>query len=97
MILRFYPIVLRAERIFRCTVQGKRTSKGPVKSLESSLRCHRKLRLLVPGTGSEGSATRISHPTKQPRQNELHRGGKSLNRHGKRTRESPREIPDICE
>ncbi len=40
MILKCYPIVLWAERIFRCTVQGKWISQDPVKSLESSLRCH---------------------------------------------------------
>ena len=76
MILKFYPIVLRAERILKCTVQGKRISQDPVKSLESSLRCRRKLRLVTSGMGSNKSADRNRHPTKQHGRNEMRLGGK---------------------
>lgn len=96
MILKCYPIVLWAKRIFRCTVQGKWISQDPVKSLESSLRCHWKLRLVASEMASDKSADRTSHPTRQHGRNECIRAAKSLNRREKRTRESPREIPDIC-
>ncbi len=53
MILGVKPVTLWAERIKRCTVQGARTSKGPINQLTSSLRSRRKLRLVGPGNGQK--------------------------------------------
>lgn len=47
----------------RCTVQGARTSRGPVKQLESSLRSRRKLRLVEPG--NEQKPVRLRSPCRQ--------------------------------
>ena len=63
MILKFYPIVIWAERIGGCTVRGAPTKE---KSLVCNLRRHWKLRLVEPGTISKAIAIRISQPTKQP-------------------------------
>ena len=47
-----------AERIKLCTVQGARTSKGPINQLTSSLRSRRKLRLGGPGNGQKPVSVR---------------------------------------
>ncbi|PYJ10723.1 MAG: hypothetical protein DMF06_05400 [Verrucomicrobia bacterium] len=63
-ILKFYPIVIWAERIGRCTVRGARTKK---QSLVCNLRRRWKLRLMAPGSISNTMALRVSQPTKQQR------------------------------
>ena len=63
LILKFYPIVIWAERIGRCTVRGARTKK---QCLVSNLRRRWKLRLKAPGIISKAMAIRTSQPTKQP-------------------------------
>jgi hypothetical protein len=64
LILKFYPIVIWAERIGGCTVRGARTKE---QSLVSNLRRRWKLRLTTPGTISKAMALRISQPTNQQR------------------------------
>jgi hypothetical protein len=63
-ILKFYPIVIWAERIGGCTVRGARTKE---QSLVSNLRRRWKLRLKAPGTISKAMALRTSQPTNQQR------------------------------